>query len=118
MRFLAIASLIMLASGAARAEDNPFVGRWALTLPDGHAGWLGIEQKDGKLSGSLLWGGGSVLPVEEVKVDGQTLTVTRKQGKGTHRLTGTVNGDVLSLNSSMISGDGSSGKGSSMSGKR
>jgi hypothetical protein len=117
MRLLAFASLILLASVAARAEENPFVGRWALTLPDGHAGWLGIEQKDGKLTGSLLWGGGSVLPVDEVKVDGQTLTVTRKQGKGSHRLTGTVKGDVLELTSTNIGADGKE-KSAKMSGKR
>jgi hypothetical protein len=117
MRLFIFASLVLLMSIAARAEENPFIGRWALTLPDGHAGWLGIEQKEGKLAGSLLWGGGSVLPVDDVKVDAQTLTVTRKAGKGTHRLTGTAQGDVLDLTSTNIGADGKE-KSAKMTGKR
>ncbi len=34
------------------AADNPFIGRWALALPGGGAGWLGVEEKGGKLEGS------------------------------------------------------------------
>ena len=45
-----------------QAVENPFLGRWALTLPDGRAGWLGVEQKGDSLAASVLWGGGSVLP--------------------------------------------------------
>lgn len=59
------------------AEDNAFVGRWALTIPGGGAGWLGITQEDSYLDGSILWGGGSVVPVAHVYVDGDTLYVTR-----------------------------------------
>ena len=74
--FLAVAGWVAGAALAASAA-NPFVGRWALTIPGGGAGWLGIEEKDGALSGSILWGGGSVLPVESVAVEGDTLVVTR-----------------------------------------
>ncbi|MBI5387514.1 MAG: DUF1080 domain-containing protein [Verrucomicrobia bacterium] len=61
------------------AADNAklYVGRWALTIPGGGAGWLGIEEKDDGLKGSILWGGGSVVPVNAVKVEGDTLLVTR-----------------------------------------
>jgi hypothetical protein len=64
-------------STCAMAADNPFVGHWALTIPGGGAGWLGVEQNGDQLTGSILWGGGSVVPVSSVKVDGDTLVVTR-----------------------------------------
>jgi len=56
---------------------NPYIGRWALTIPGGGAGWLGVVQENGYLDGSILWGGGSVVPVASVYVDGQNLVVTR-----------------------------------------
>jgi hypothetical protein len=58
---------------------NPFLGRWALTIPGGGAGWLSVEQKEGYLDGSILWGGGSVVPVDSVYVDNESLVVTRVQ---------------------------------------
>jgi hypothetical protein len=58
--------------------ENPFAGRWALDLPGGAAGWLGVEEKDGQLQGSLLWGGGSVVPVAEIRMDGGRLAVVRR----------------------------------------
>jgi len=62
----------------ARAQDaEPFLGRWALTLPDGRAGWLGVRQERNYLDASILWGGGSVVPVASVYVDGDRLIVTR-----------------------------------------
>jgi len=107
------ALLILSASGRA---ENPFIGRWALTIPGGHAGWLGIEEKDGKLEGSLLWGGGSVLPVQGVKVDGDKLTVTRlskaKNAKAgtedviTETITATLSGDDMKLATVKTKGEG------------
>lgn len=87
-----------------RAGDsaNPFLGSWALTLPNGEAGWLGVTEKDGKLDGRILWGGGSVLPVGSIKVDGDTLLITRVQ-KGrngvvtTETITGKADGDDMKL---------------------
>ena len=79
-----------------QAAENPFVGRWALTIPGGGAGWLGIEEKDGSLAGSLLWGGGSVVPVTGTKVEGDHLIVTRvsrQKGKDA----ATLAGDKMSL---------------------
>ncbi|NUQ60889.1 MAG: DUF1080 domain-containing protein [Pirellulales bacterium] len=99
-------------AGSSVAADEPaaFVGNWALTIPGGGAGWLGIETKDGELRGSILWGGGSVVPVESVKVDGDKLIVTRirevkrkdKAGKETTAaitttITGKVSGDQMDL---------------------
>jgi hypothetical protein len=91
------------------AADNPFIGRWALTIPGGGAGWLGVEQKDGALQSSVLWGGGSVVPTESTKVEGDKLVVTRisngkkmKDGKETvepitETITATRAGDELKL---------------------
>ena len=62
---------------ASAQSGEPFIGRWALTIPGGGAGWLGVTQEDGYLDGSILWGGGSVLPLESVYVDGDTLYATR-----------------------------------------
>ena len=50
---------VALAAASCVAAENPFIGSFALTLPGGGAGWLGVSEKDGKLQGSLLWGGGS-----------------------------------------------------------
>jgi hypothetical protein len=60
------------------AADNPFVGRWALTIPSGAPGWLGVEETNGTLSSQLLWGWGSVMPTASTTLDGGTLIVTRE----------------------------------------
>lgn len=101
--------LLLLSTAPAGAAGNPFLGRWALTIPGGGAGWLGIEEKDGALQGSILWGGGSVVPVTSTKVQGDTLVVTRisenkknaggkeKKEKVTETITATASGDDLKL---------------------
>ncbi len=102
---------LLLSSGVRAAAPNAadaFVGRWALTLPNA-AGWLEVKKEGGWLDGSLLWGGGSVLPLSNVTVADGTLTVTkvrdveRKDAKGkvlrkqqlTDTLTATIDGDTL-----------------------
>ncbi len=74
-----VAALIVV--GAVRAASAPgpdaFVGRWALTIPGGAAGWLEVKKENGWYDGSVLWGGGSVLPVANVVIADGTLTVTR-----------------------------------------
>jgi len=90
---------------------NPFLGRWALTIPGGGAGWLGVEQKYGGLNASILWGGGSVVRMASAYVDGDTLHVTRvydverKDANGTvvwedtftEMILAKVSGDILHL---------------------
>ena len=62
----AAVALILGLSGipvsAAEAVD-PFLGYWALTTPEGRAGWLSVTQENGYLDASILWGGGSVVLV-------------------------------------------------------
>ena len=96
------------ACGVASAADDakPFIGNWALTIPGGGAGWLGVEEKDGGLKASVLWGGGSVLPTAGAKVEEGKLLVTRvQQSKGkdgkskktTETICATRDGDCLKL---------------------
>ena len=48
------------------ADTDAFLGRWALALPGGGAGWLGVTRERGYYDGSILWGGGSVVPVSSI----------------------------------------------------
>lgn len=108
---LVAATLLIFVALAPAQDANPFLGRWALTIPGGGAGWLGVEQKNGYLDASILWGGGSVVPVASVYVEDDTLNVTRQnrverkdaEGKviNTHYFTetisATVSGDKMTL---------------------
>lgn len=108
---LRVVLVSLLAAGSfVQAAENPFIGRWALTIPGGGAGWLGVEEKDGALSSSVLWGGGSVVPTAGTKLEGGKLIVTRvtaakkkdaggseKTEKVTETITATANGDDLAL---------------------
>lgn len=110
------------------AADNPFVGNWALTIPGGGAGWLGIVDNDGKLTGSILWGGGSVVPVSEVRVEGDTLVVTRvhqRRRRGasapireTELIKATLDGNTMHLNTQRTGAGGKVRRKASFSGKR
>lgn len=75
---LAVLSLLGV-SAQADQSANPYLGRWALTIPGGGAGWLGVTQEDGYLDASILWGGGSVVPVDCVFTMDGTLYVLRLQ---------------------------------------
>lgn len=111
--FRALAISLLLATGSALAADNPFLGEWALTIPGGAAGWLGVQDKGGQLEASMLWGWGSVEPVASVKVEDGKLIVTRRHsverkdasGKKTkatiiETITGVLQGDDIKLTSS------------------
>lgn len=111
LRSLSIAAVLSLGT-LLNAADSPFVGRWALTIPGGGAGWLGVESKDGALSSSVLWGGGSVVPTAGTKVEGDTLFVTReqknKEGKLTaiETITAKIEGENLKLTTSKKNAEG------------
>jgi hypothetical protein len=59
------------------AGSDAFLGRWALTLPGGGAGWLGVTREQGYYDASILWGGGSVVPVSSVVFVDDEMYVTR-----------------------------------------
>ncbi|WP_395741613.1 DUF1080 domain-containing protein [Prosthecobacter sp.] len=124
IRSLSVAAVFSLGS-VLNAADNPFLGRWALTIPGGGAGWLGVESKDGALSSSVLWGGGSVLPTASTKVEGDTLIVTReqknKEGKlnAIETITAKAEGNVLKLTTAKKNAAGKDvGQPQEFSGKR
>jgi hypothetical protein len=118
MRFLSFRAVVPLfaliaALGTTLAADNPFLGGWELTIPGGGAGWLGVEVVNGQLKASLLWGGGSVLPLHSAKLEGDHLVVTRRNssqrkdenGKNvtvftTETITASMDGDTLKLTTS------------------
>jgi hypothetical protein len=87
-----LAATLLVAPAAAGAADGPepFLGRWALTIPGGGAGWLGVIQEKGYLDASILWGGGSVVPVASVFVQDDRLFVLRLQEVRRRDTAGTV----------------------------
>ena len=104
--------------------ESAFTGRWALALPGGGAGWLGVDEKDGTFSSSALWGGGSVTPTASTKVEGDTLTFTRqqknKEGKvSVETITAKIAGDAMTLTSIKRNAEGKEmGKAAEFTGKR
>ena len=72
------------AGGACQAPSGA-VGRWAIQKPG--AFWLGICDKGGKPSASLLWGGGSPVGQYDVKIDGANATMKQRTGRDRYRLT-------------------------------
>ena len=58
------------------ADQKAFLGRWNLTGTGAHTDrvyWLEVKDEGGKLSGMFLNRGGSPLPLESVKVEGDQL---------------------------------------------
>jgi hypothetical protein len=71
----------MLRAAAAKAND-PFVGRWGLTIGNS-AGWLEVKPVGDHYEGAMLWIGGSVLPVTRVTIENGELTVEKiRTGSG------------------------------------
>jgi hypothetical protein len=106
--FLASAALLLAALPSLAQDD--FLGRWALTLPGGQAGWMEITGHGAWYEGSILWGGGSVLPLSSVYFDEGVLHATRvrevkrtPEGEAertqqfTETITARVTGDELQL---------------------
>jgi len=112
--------LLAFATASLAANADAFLGRWALTIPGGAAGWLEVKKENGWYDGSILWGGGSVVPVSSIVIEGGQLTVTRtrnverKDAAGTvlrtqqftETLTGRVEGDTLRLTRTAPKNDG------------
>ena len=69
---IALTAPILLTAG----DIESFLGRWALFVPDG-AAWLEVRDEGSYIDADLLWYGGSVTPVADVYLDGETLVVTR-----------------------------------------
>ncbi len=116
--FALVVSAVTLLATPLLGAENPFLGHWALTIPGGGAGWLGVMEDGGQLRGSILWGGGSVVPVTTTKVEGDTLVLTRvtqsaQKGadgrtvvkKSTETITARLDGNNLKLTTSTTGKD-------------
>ena len=81
-----------------------------------------MTENDGKLAANILWGGGSVLPVNEVKLEGDQLVVLRVNGSGANRVTETItatrDGDNLKLSTVKTRPDGTAFGKADFTGKR
>jgi hypothetical protein len=128
-RGLLVLSTLAAGIPCSSAADT-FVGNWALTIPGGGAGWLGVREAQGKLAGDILWGGGSVVPVSSIAADGKMLVLTRqheRKKKGadgketgndvTETIKATMEGDVLKL-TTQTERNGQMGTPTSFTGKR
>lgn len=125
---LAVVLATAVGAPVAAEEAKPFLGNWALTIPGGGAGWLGVAETDGALKASILWGGGSVLPVTSARVEGDTLILTRgtpqarpaKTAKGQERqiIKANVSANEMKLTIERDRGDGKLFGQASFTGKR
>ena len=77
LRYPLISLVLVSALHAAAPANDAYLGRWALTTSTGGIGWLEVKKQSGWYDGSLLWIGGSVLPVASVTIADGSLTVTR-----------------------------------------
>lgn len=61
-----------------KAGIEDYLGHWTIDVDGGGVGWLEVVQKEGYVDASLLWKGGSVVPVANVFLAGNgMLYVTR-----------------------------------------
>jgi len=124
---------LLCVTNYSRGDDaeNPFVGGWALTIPGGHTGWLGVESNGKRTKAEMLWGWGSVFKLDGAHLDGEQLVLTRlhqvdgKKPNGktakievTETITVMRDGDSLKLVSVTPKADGSGEDRSEFSGKR
>ena len=63
---------------SSRAADNPYLGYWSLHIPGGGAGWLGVSAKGDDLQVQMLWGSGSVFPMDRAQFTDGQLVLTRQ----------------------------------------
>lgn len=77
LRFSLLAVTVAGSLTTAWAGSDQFLGRWALTIPGGGAGWLSVTKENGYYDGTVMWGAGSVVPVSDICFDGDTMYVTR-----------------------------------------
>jgi hypothetical protein len=77
---------LLLAAALPLAAQNPFLGRWDLTVTAPRATsnqWIEIVEKDGKLDGRIQPGGGASRPIVAAKMEGSHLIVTvQAAGRG------------------------------------
>jgi hypothetical protein len=79
MRQLCLTLLLGASSLLSAPGKNAFTGRWDLTVKTGAAtypSWIEVTDKDGKPAVRFQGRGGSVRPIDEIKLEGTHLTLT------------------------------------------
>ena len=74
-----VIAAVALLSAWAQHPDNPFAGRWDMTLTIGNGhypSWLEVTGKGGNLEARVQQSTGNVAPVAAVRVEGARLIVT------------------------------------------
>ncbi len=82
MKKLSVLIIVILTltafSGSGQNSKKDFYGMWTIEIDGGAVGWLEVHENNGFLDADLLWGGGSVLPVQSVfLLDDDNLVVMR-----------------------------------------
>jgi hypothetical protein len=72
-----LALLLLVPDSRGDDAANAFVGGWALMLPGGAPGWLGVESDGNQITAHMLWGWGSVFKLDRASMDGDKLTLAR-----------------------------------------
>ncbi len=131
VRCLVAVGLIVSGLRAA-APVEPLLGRWALSLPGDRAGWLEVRREADWFDGSILWVGGSVVPVSSVAIVDGTLTVTRvrevprkdaagavvRKQQTTETISGRLDGEILKLTRTAFNAAGTKLEREELTGKR
>jgi len=124
-RLVAVSTLIIcMATSIFASTAKPYIGNWALIIPTGRAGWLGVERvQDGSIKSSMLWGGGSPYAMNETKIRDNTLVMTRvkkeKNGKiNTEVYEAKVEGQFIKINRRIINDQGKQVNNVSFNGKK
>lgn len=131
-RAVLAAGFVPVCIAASGGSIDDYLGRWALTIPGGGAGWLEVHRENGWYDGSILWGGGSVVPVSSVFFQDNAMYVTRtrevkrKDNSGkvvrtqqfTEIIYAKLDGDVLSCTHSNPREDGTAMVRATFTGKR
>lgn len=95
---------------SAAEPSSPFIGNWALKMPNGSAGWLTLSQSEGAWHGEL-WTVGGGKRLSKITVGGSTLQFVRRHRVGDPEFDGgpptgkpvntnytaTAKGDVIKL---------------------
>jgi len=128
---LLVTVFFTLTSVGSEAAGNPFLGTWALTLPDGQPGWLDVQVSGDRLKAEMLWASGSVFPLDSARLDGGKLALTRVREttangsdgkpvkiKFTETITATTDGLSLKLVIAAPKADGTGESRAEFSGKR
>jgi hypothetical protein len=83
---LILATAVAVQAPAAAAGAGAYIGRWNVRITDATdtfvSGGFRIDEKDGALSGGVVWRWGSYLPAKSIDVKDGVLRITREETPG------------------------------------